>query len=163
MSMSAMWCAPFTALVFLSALARADEAGDWKARMQAGSAAMDKGDMESASREYAAAVKIAKASFGEGDDRLFYNLEILGRAYALSFQYELAVITYMESVSLGEDKLGMEATELITSLKGLGEVLRGLERPDEAAEHFRRGVAILEKAGGKDHLETGHLLAGLGE
>jgi len=133
---------------------------EWKSHMNAGAAAYQRGDYNSAAASLTAALKEAE-SFGEADQRLAVTLNNLASLYETQGRYAEAERLYRRSLEIYEKALGPDHPSVGTLLNNLGELYRAQGRYAETEPLFRRSLAIREKVLGPDHPDIGTTLNNL--
>lgn len=79
----------------------------------------------------------------------FYHM--LGPAYGIRGQFEVAVSTMRASLQYNSTHFGEDHPTTLTSLQNLGVALSYLRRPNEALEHFARAIELRTRTVGRDH------------
>jgi CHAT domain-containing protein/tetratricopeptide (TPR) repeat protein len=133
--------------LFLSAalLAQYVFAGEaeWKAYMESGTAATDRGDYRDATTRYEAALKEA-AQFGFEDIRYLTTEFYIARSYRARGQFAVAEQTFKRLLATGERLFGLEHPHIGTVLNALATLYTRQGRYPEAESLFKRAMAIRE-------------------
>jgi tetratricopeptide (TPR) repeat protein len=103
-----------------------------------------------------------RAEHGDVHPDIGRALNVLGLVLTARGDDEGALVAYQESLDVKEKTSG-EDPSLATSLNNVGSVLVRLERPKEAAEHYRRSASIFTDTQGPEHPNVGVALSGLAE
>jgi CHAT domain-containing protein len=147
--------------LFVSNPAFAGEA-EWKAHINSGAAAYQRGDYSSAAANLTAALKEAEA-FGETDQRLALTLNNLAVVYREQGRYAEAEQLSRRSLAIRERALGPEHPDVGGSLNNLAALFHVQGRYAETEPLYRRSLAIIEKELGPDHPNVGTALNNLAD
>ena len=133
---------------------------DWKAHMEAGRSAYQRGDSRGATSSFAAALKEAE-KFGETDPRFATTINNLALMYEQQGRHAEAEPLYRRSLAIHEKALGPEHPNVGAALNNLAELYKSQGRYAEAEPLYRRALRIVEKALGPDHPDVGTTLNNL--
>jgi len=115
---------------------------EWRAHMDAGTAAYQRGDFQTGIARLEAALKEAQA-FDERDPRLPLTLNNLALLYTSQGRYADAEPLYRRSLAIWEMALGAEHPNVADSLNNLAFLYRRQKRIGDALTVARRASAIL--------------------
>jgi len=136
----------FLLLLLLGPLAMAGES--WSSHTRAGEMAFAYGRIETAEKEFQAALDLAK-TFGEDDPRLEESLSNLARLYEHQGDLDRAEPLYQLELAAGEHRLGKNSPELLDTLAALARTAIPAGDHPVAMESLQR---YLEIAGQLDEI-----------
>jgi len=151
----------FLLLLLGSGLAFAGEA-EWRAHMQAGEAAHERGDNHAATTSFDAALREAYA-FGPQDRRLATTLSRVALNHQALGRLAEAESHYQRALAIREAIDGPDHADVASNLNSIAGVYYRQGRFAEAVPLLERAIAIWEKALGPDDLSVATGLHNLGQ
>jgi tetratricopeptide (TPR) repeat protein len=107
------------------------------------------------------AIAIIESRYGPADTSLAIPLEGLGWLERAQGNYERAETITRRALALIEAHDGPEDASLVSPLRLLAVIASDRDNHTEAIQIFERARSVAEKACGRNHLETAHILARL--
>ena len=126
----------------------------WDAAMQAGEAALQRGQYQEAEQIFSAAVHKAE-EFGRHDRRVAVTLARLAQTYSAQAKFVEAEPVYLEALKIYQDVYGENHLDVAAMLNNLGVLHRKHGQYADAQRLLTRALAIKEQLLGPDHLEVG--------
>ena len=125
----------------------------WDAAMQAGDAALQRGQYQEAEQIFSAAVRKAE-EFGLHDRRVAVTLAHLAQTYSAQGKFVEAEPVYLEALKIYQDVHGENHLDVAAMLNNLGVLHRKHGQYADAQRLLTRALSIKEKLLGPDHLEV---------
>lgn len=155
MRRSLISCCAVLALMSLSCGQQA-----WDDAMQAGDAALQRGQYPEAERIFTAAVHKAE-EFGLHDRRVAVTLAHLAQTYSAQGKFVEAEPLYLEALKIYQDVHGENHLDVAAMLNNLGVLHRKHGQYADAQRLLTRALSIKEQLLGPDHLEVALALSNL--
>ena len=143
----------FGFMAWLLALVAGCSQPTWEATMQAGEAAMQRGNYAEAERIFAVAVTRAEEA-GLQDRRVAVTLSRLAQAYSSQGKYVEAEPVYLRALEIYQTVHGEEHLDVAATLNNLGVIHRMHGQYADAQRLLMRALHIKEKVLGTDHLDV---------
>ncbi|MCC6656962.1 MAG: CHAT domain-containing protein [Rhodocyclaceae bacterium] len=137
-------------LALLALPVSADEA-EWEELMDAGRTAYEKGDYETAFRQFEKSLKEAEAMFGLENPYVAVSLSNLAALYQNQGRYSEAEPRFKRSLTILEKAGGASHPAVATTLNNLALLYRDQGRYSEAEMLLKRALAIREKTYNSEH------------
>jgi tetratricopeptide (TPR) repeat protein len=148
-------CATLLALLALSC-----EPQTWDAAMQAGDAALQRGQYQEAEQIFSAAVHKAEG-FGLHDRRVAVTLSRLGQTYSAQGKFVEAEPVYLAALQIYQEVHGENHLDVAAMLNNLGVLHRKHGQYADAQRLLTRALSIKEQLLGTDHLDVALALSNL--
>ena len=132
----------------------------WDEAMQAGEAALQRGQYREAEQIFTAAVHKAE-EFGRHDRRVAVTLTHLAQTYSAQGKFVEAEPVYLEALKIYQEVHGENHLDVAATLNNLGVLHRKHGQFADAQRLLMRALAIKERLLGPDHLEVALAMSNL--